>query len=210
MPEQEVGGPATLCCTGHPTVAPLVATSAEQGGCLSGVAHACPAAERVGRSDPSGVDVHGSGAVLRDVVDHRSGEGLAREHDRLPRWLQRRAPALPVVGLSHPLLCHHLRHVLRLREALAVEPHQAVADLPPGVLDGDHEPMVGARASKRQQVSARLGDSQDSGPELDTGNSVVPTLPHEGQPVGRIGHYGIEVVVLDLGEHCSAVAGLDP
>ncbi len=109
-----------------------------------------------------------------------------------------------------------------------VHPHDAVADLEPGVLDGAREPVVGPRPAEREQVRPRLHAVTDQLPELGAGHAVVPLLPHEsalaaaclavpeqpatlpwppGQAVWRIRHHSVEQA--KPGQHPPAVPEVD-
>lgn len=53
-----------------------------------------------------------------------------------------------------------LSDIETFRESAPVNPHDAIADFPTGVLNRTRQPMEGSRAAERQQVRPRLGDSQ--------------------------------------------------
>jgi hypothetical protein len=71
------------------------------------------------------------------------------------------------------------RGVLGLIVKAPVDPRNHVADLEPGILDSHRHSVLRARASKGQQVAARLQHSQALGPDLNAGHVVVPPLTHK-------------------------------
>ena len=50
--------------------------------------------------DSAAIYVHATDAVGQNVMRHRSGQGLARDHDRLMGGLEGGAPALPALGFG--------------------------------------------------------------------------------------------------------------
>src|SRR5207253_10693276 len=70
-----------------------------------------------------------------------------------------------------------LGYVQRLREPLGVDPHDAVADLEAGVLDGARETVRHPRPAEREQIAAGLEDPQrlprpDLAPRLEEPGAV--------------------------------------
>ena len=99
-----------------------------------------------------------------------------------------RLPELRADDLAHgPLrLVDHLADVGRLREPLPVEPHQAVPNLPAGVLDRAGQAVIGPRAAEGQQQGTGLAHASNGPPILGSRNLVVPVLLHEAEAVGRV------------------------
>src|SRR6185312_3987926 len=72
---------------------------------------------------------------------------------------------------------------MRLGESRAVEPRQAIADLPPRVLNRARQPVIGPRTAERREMRARLRNPQRFAPGLRPEGDVaaVPRLAHEAR-----------------------------
>ena len=95
---------------------------------------------------------------------------------------------------------------LRVVAQAAVHPCDRVAHLEPGILDGARETVPGAGATEREQVTARLEDSQTLLRPLAAGGQRVPLAAHEAEPVRRIGHDRIHGRIGQGSQHVEAVA----
>src|SRR5262245_18994002 len=108
-------------------------------------------------TDPAGVDVECPGAVRLDVGRDRPDQRLAGHDDRLPTGLECSSPP----GPGRPgRTADGLGDVERLREPGAVQPHDRVSDLEPGVFERAHQTVPGSCATEREQVSARFEDTE--------------------------------------------------
>jgi hypothetical protein len=65
--------------------------------------------------------------------------------------------------------------------------------------------MLGPRPPEGEEVSAGLEHPETFDPDLDGRDVVVPALPHESQPIRRVGHDGIYRVVRQGPEIVSTV-----
>src|SRR5690606_23075016 len=92
-----------------------------------------------------------------------------------------------------------LAHVERLREPGPVQPRDRVADLEPGILDGNRETVPGPGTSKGEHVAAWFEHAQaPRGPHLapplerDGAHVAVPLAAHEREVVRRVCHRRID------------------
>ena len=85
------------------------------------------------------------------------------------------------VWLYTPTYCSAavIVHVVTFWESARVNPGDHVADFKPGVFDPHGHPVLGARASERQQVAARLEHSQALCPDFNAGHIAVPLMTHK-------------------------------
>jgi hypothetical protein len=65
-----------------------------------------------------------------------------------------------------------------------------------------------AGTTERQQVCAWLGNTQSFAPELITRYAVIPPFTHEPEAVGRVGHDGVDAVIVHQSHGFTAV-GVD-
>jgi len=77
-------------------------------------------------------------------------------------------------------------------KSLPVKEHQRVPNLEPAILNRHRQPVIGARAAKRQQIATRLQHPQRLSPERDTRHAVIPRLAHEREAVRWIGHNRVD------------------
>src|SRR5699024_9025774 len=135
----------------------------------------CPGAalQDVGRDGP-GEGLTGAYDWLEARLERRAPAlptfGVGRQWSRVKRCpvsgafvVGERRPercSLIPASLGPGRLVDGLGHVEGLREPIAVQPRDAVADLEPGVLDGARETVPRAGPAEREQVPARLEDSQ--------------------------------------------------
>jgi hypothetical protein len=97
------------------------------------------------------------------------------------------------------------RYVARFGESRARQPRDAVADLEPGILDGDGEPVPGAGAAEGQQMPAGLQHAETLFRPIQTGRQRIPMLPHKPKPVRWIRHDGVDAVGGELGHRIQTV-----
>ena len=102
--------------------------------------------------------------------------------------------------LSDPRVSPDGRHVVYAVRTMDFDANRAsmslwIADLKTGVFNPNRHAVLGAGASKRQQVAARLEHAQAFGPYLHFRNIVVPLLAHEGQAIGRVCDDGVHAVI---------------
>ena len=87
-----------------------------------------------------------------------------------------------------------------------VKPHQAVANLPARILNGTHQTVMGARATKGQQHRPWFGDAQGCFPERRTRQHHDPSPTHERKAIRRIANHRIHVSSRPSAHHVQAVA----
>ena len=126
------------------------------------------------------------------------GPSVVRQ--RVAGLAQLRADDLALGSLR--LVDHH-PDIRGLGKALTIEPHQAVTNLPSGILDRAGEPVVSPRAAEGQQQRTGLADPHDGLPVRDARDTVVPILPHEAK-VRRAGQYTTKSTVVSgsVGSTC--------
>src|SRR5690606_13382615 len=132
--------------------------------------------------------------------------------------------------LGPQLLVNRLTHVQRLREAGAIKPLEAIANLKTSKPQGNTHEIDGPCARKAQNLTARLYDSEHLPPHRRAGDKRVPCLAHEsaatvlvivpGKPmtqhssnvrlaakhIRRIGHHRVHALTRQLPHDLKAVS----
>lgn len=110
------------------------------------------------------------------------------------------------------LLVEGLGDISAFGKALTVDPVDRVADLEPGVLDRDREPVEGARRAEGEQVPAGLEHPAARAPDgrVERDARGVPGPAEQADLIGRVGDHRVDAVLGQLREHLAAIAHIQP